>query len=1380
MLKRSSEASGAHGGRGVALVAVLSVLTVLAVLAAVFATHTGLESSASDVELAKGDAEMLARSAQQHVLAHLRMDAYEQPAWDEREEAWSAEFRLGPGSTDGAEIDGLPGAGPEEPGADGRWIYVHDARGVLVGRYAALVEDEAGKINVNVASALTREMQNQGVDTFELLLTDGVEAGLPVSVTFGKNLLRYRYGRDGKPGQANVDDNYTASSYATDLIDNNANGVIDEVDEGIDEPEEYNPLAPAWDDRAFSSMREAGMVGMGGHEVMPGVYRALKRHGTVYSRGTQAMWDERGQRWRKQINVNQASRRQLDKVLRMANEETRFEASARNMRGLVGNVTDYRDENHVLTTMGSEYGVEGVCFNEVLANDGSFTVRAEANDPNDRRYVHVHRFGWWYLRPDKVTRFVDKDYGWKVQFVSAAERQTVKVVTNGVTVTMPMTAQVALEDEPVNTTPSSSFREFGRIRDDIGGWPVDLWKNALLYVLVGEQNNRALYMTYPIVGNTKNRLTVACESEGAYMLLSAQYQPNEATNEFTIYNRVRIDTGWIDTLGGLVGLYPRISDYFALPVKTHADFDPPKNLYYSLYIAEQNLPGEMEAPHNMPWKGFNPNLDVDGDASRYSETRMLELTQADLKGSTLQLPAGVERAWLLRWPYKNGEPVRAQRGFVHALVSTCKGTGYDGGPDRVSRSEAYANKVVVQDIHAMRPDIVELINISDHPVSLRNWRVVINTGSYADQVGLIDNAMEYSALRRSQYENANPMIQANGYFYLTNNRRIFDMDYGAPQDANWGTSASEGYPVYELPDALWGVRYKVGRVSGGKVKCEGAMWRKDQMKYEMTEWHLRRPRKDQNAPFGLRNTILGNTRDTLDFGQVNIISLKAGDDILILGMPREGGFLSMTLKNEYNQITARTVTYGSTRMQEIGYSTEKLDPTHYTWVKNPRPTFGGTERKARNHAFPRGAPVRPHVKNNRFVSVGELQLVRKAEDWQNIGMEKRGKASTRTLKALARHLTVSGVRLDPEEEGVHVSGWRKAYGVVRGAASGVVVAEQADWEPNVWANQTVRFFTGPMKGESFRVVSSTESGVKVAPYSTPGGKQLRVNRGDVFSVGPGYATPMFYTRKDNDEGIWEWKNKGLEKMRYGLYVWGLNDSITTTEFMEENHNAELEIAVYNYERREYDVMPLAGERRATDMDDPYTFTPGLVKQRYEKSDGVYCGMIRPEHISAQGGIRLRIVATGLNDRQCSGFAWFDYAYLTPARSNGKLNINTASERALRALPGVSKELARDIYTGTMSSGAAGLRPYKNVSEVLDVRGMSVEIFTKICNLITTRSDQYRVAVVAQALGDRNGDGKFDAATDVVRAEARREVIVDRSSLTDDDPLAGGFVEIQSN
>ena len=138
----------------------------------------------------------------------------------------------------GVDIDGLYNNGINNDGCDGRWIYVWDKDNRLIGRYALLVEDEAGKININTARAVSPRMQNQGFGTFEIMLTDGKGAGLPVSLDFARNILGYRYGRDREPGQAGVDDNLTESSFAADLIDNDADGFIDQLAEGIDEPGE--------------------------------------------------------------------------------------------------------------------------------------------------------------------------------------------------------------------------------------------------------------------------------------------------------------------------------------------------------------------------------------------------------------------------------------------------------------------------------------------------------------------------------------------------------------------------------------------------------------------------------------------------------------------------------------------------------------------------------------------------------------------------------------------------------------------------------------------------------------------------------------------------------------------------------------------------------------------------------------------------------------------------------------------------------------------------------------------------------------------------------------------------------------------------------------
>jgi hypothetical protein len=1376
----TSCARGARHRRGVALVTVMAVLVVLALLAAMFATTMAVEQTAGQVELGKTESSLLANSALEHALAVLRMDAREQAAWDAQDEPWSLVFRPAPDQPDNSvDVDGLPGVTPDQPAADARWIAVRNRDGALLGRYAIMIEDEAGKINVNAAAALSDKQQNQGVGTFELLLTDGTEAGLPVSLLFGRNILAHRYGRDRQPGQAFVDDNLTLSTYASDLIDNDADGVVDESDEGIDEQEEYDPLHPLWDDRAFASVREAALVGLGEKKITDTIYKTMKRCATISTRVSDTYWDERNAVWRKQVSLNAASRKQINRVLRLANEEARFEPNSRNLLGLTGNICDYRDENHVLTTMGSEYGVEAVCFNEVMANDGSFTVRSDSNDPADTRYTYVNRFGWWYLRPDKIS---SEQTSWEIRTVGNLQNGGACTL-DGKAVNMPYSVRLTLSDDPASGGTGSAYNDFKRFKRELGGWLPNMWRNGSLLVYAGTQNYRPTYRIFPIMDNTGDELIVGVNDGEDRAYLLSQLNPNPASN---IYNRVRLDNLWVDSLGGLIGVFPRITDHFVFPTKVHKDFDPPKNLYYMVYVAEQNLDATIDGAsksfcNGKPWKGFSPRLDLDGDPQKYSETKMLEITQADLKNSTLQLPGGVDSAWLLRYPYKNGEPVRARNGYVHVTISTCDGCGYDGGTARVSDQKAFANKNVIQDCHFIRPDVVEMINISDHPISLRNWRVVINTGSYADQVGLIESATEFSALRRSQYDNPYPAIQPGGYFYLTNNRKIFDMDYGSPQDGEWGSTASEGYPCFELPDALWGVRYKVGRsdFGSGKVKCEGANWRRDQMKYEITEWHLRKPRPDQNAPFGLRNMVEGNTRDTLDFGQVNIRSLKTGDDILILGMPREGGFLSMTMKDEYAQICARTITYGTTRLQELGYSTEKLDPTHYTWVKNPRPTFGGVLRKARNHSLPGASAARAYVKDNRFVSVGELQQVRKSEDWENIGKERRGGRSTRTLKALARFLTTSGVRLDPEEVGAHVSGWRRAFGTARGSIAKSLTAEEANWEPGIWRNQTLRIMSGTLRGETYCIGNNAAATLSVDGFSIPSGKQLNVRSGDQFSVGPGYATPFFYTRQNNDEGIWEWKNKGIDKNVYGLYLYGLNDSISTTEFLEENHNAQLEVAVFNYVTGAFDPVPL--KAGTSNTDDPYSYVDTTRYLQYEKSDGIYCGLVTPDHISAGGGIKLRIVAHGLSDKLCSGFAWFDYAYLAPGFSNGKLNINTASPRVLRSLPGVNATLADRIANGTSAADRNELKPYKNASDILDVRGMTPEIFSKIANLITTRSDQFRVRVVAQSVADINRDGILqDDRGERVTGETRMETVVDRHAITDDDPLRGLFYAIQGN
>ena len=1287
--------------RGVAIVTVLAILTVMALLAMCFTVLLVIEMEASRSSQGRVQSDMMAQSGFQHAMSLLRQDTIEQPGWDDL----AAERNASTGD-----------------GGNRHWRVVRGQNGEALGRYSFEIEDELGKININAAAACSTNEQNQGVGTFELLLTDGHGRGLPISTDMARRSVLYRYGRDGKPGHAGVDDNLTESRYQCDEIDNNANGIVDEPGEGIDEPEEYSPATPRGDDRVFMSVSEMLDTCGSGTRMDDQSRIAIKRLATVDSHSRDMFWDDRIGKWQNRVNINVADKYQIMDVLARANTDGQFEPATRDMQQLGANILDYRDENHVLTTIGSEYGVEAVCFNEVLANDGSFTVRADNGV--------VNRFGTWYGA-----------YAWRV--TSANLGPGGSAVIDGVRVMRPSSAIVFLSDDPVDAVPSS-YSDFKKARRDMHGWLPDMWKNATLVTADGTE--------LPILGNTKSYLTAGLsKAEDMGLLLSGSNV------------RVTIRTRWVGCGGGLLCLYPHVTDCWIFPTAYREGYNPPKNLYYAAYVAEDNLPGTVTGSSTTPYKGFNAMLDVDGDPHKDSETRMLEVTSADFVDSTFQLPDHMTRAWLLRTPYLSGKPVRAKNGFIPITVTSCSGCGYDGGSGHVSELNAYRHKNIFQNAHFMRPDILELFNVSDKPISLRNWRVVINTGSYADQVGVIHSAAEYSTVFNAAYDNPSPVIEAHGYFYLTNYRTVFDLDYGVTPDGIWGSAPGERYPCYELFQTLWGVRYKVIKITNGNIiECENADWRPDQMKHEMTEWHLRSPRADQNAPFGLMSVIYGNTRNSLAMMPgVNIVSLKPGDDVLIVGLPREGGFVSFTLKNEYGQVAARTLEYGTVKESQLGYSTQKHDPTHYNWIASPNPSIGGTEEKARNKLDIKTSTAKPHIKNNDYASPAEMQNVRRAKDWENLGGRDMA-VTRRALQALCPYVTVSGIRLDAAEEGAHHAGWKPAFGTVGLATHATLVAKDASWPPGLWRDQKLRMLSGPCAGKLYAVSNSTMDSLQLCGPSVDG-VFMAAQPGDLFCVGPGYSTAMFHSRQDDDAGEWEWRHKDIVPGTYGLYLFGLNDSILTTEFLEENWNAEIEASIFNFKTQSYDPLP----RDTSTGGSLHRVRSRNRRLRYGKGDSIFCGMIGPEHISPYHGIRLKLIPHSTGQKQCSGFAWFNFAYLSPGHSFGKININTAPAQVLSSLPGVPSALATSIANG-IGDGARPRKPYRTIGDILDVKGMTPDIFSRICNLITTASDQYRIKVVGQALQPHN------TATNRQRviAESRLDVVLDRmndSTLSKDKP-----------
>jgi len=110
---------------------------------------------------------------------------------------------------------------------------------------------------------------------------------------------------------------------------------------------------------------------------------------------------------------------------------------------------------------------------------------------------------------------------------------------------------------------------------------------------------------------------------------------------------------------------------------------------------------------------------------------------------------------------------------------------------------------------------------------------------------------------------------------------------------------------------------------------------------------------------------------------------------------------------------------------------------------------------------------------------------------------------------------------------------------------------------------------------------------------------------------------------------------------------------------------------------------------------------------------------------------------------------------------------------LSALNGLKQREADNVSRGIDENGQVRLKPYKNVTDILDVQGIGPEEYAKLSNLVTTRSDQFRVQIMAEALSDVDQNGVFDA-TDQILAHTVMDVVIDRKELNDDDPETSRF------
>jgi hypothetical protein len=192
------------------------------------------------------------------------------------------------------------------------------------------------------------------------------------------------------------------------------------------------------------------------------------------------------------------------------------------------------------------------------------------------------------------------------------------------------------------------------------------------------------------------------------------------------------------------------------------------------------------------------------------------------------------------------------------------------------------------------------------------------------------------------------------------------------------------------------------------------------------------------------------------------------------------------------------------------------------------------------------------------------------------------------------------------------------------------------------------------------------------------------------------------------------------------------------------------------------------------------------RKKYRKEDCFNAGKITPDHTSPDGDLKIKLTAhdvaeTGLAAQEDeggiateyqSGYAWFNYAVVTPLPVVGRVNVNTAPARLLESLPGITPKLAGNIEKGVNADGVACLKPYTRLSDLFEVKDFTIDAFHRCANLLSINSYAYTVEVEAETLKDVNDDGKYSMNIDRVNATRKKRYVMELN------PVPNGYSKVR--
>ena len=378
--------------RGVALLIALAVLVLMAILAVSFYTSQDIESKAASNARAARSAEAIAEGGLEWAIALVESD--ETLGTDTNFDIWGPRAHETGGYNDDVlfnngnnnEVDLtelFPDPADLDHPYDARWIYVRDGARVI-GRFAAIIECENGKANVNVVgngkqTDIDNSGQAEGISPAEISLYNILDEITDADPAWADDIIDLRNGPDGKPGIAGGpggdDDGDGPAGYV--FCDDNLNGKPDPEDyqDAMNEPDEHNVHDPTGDDivlldlstvRKYSSMTAANLT-------------TIRAYITVNSQ-TQNVYklepanDSVTDDWAAKLCVNTATAIQIQTELQKLQVAGRLPATAK-LNQITANILDFIDNNDDITQFGGTYGIEKTPYiNEVEASPQTYPI----------------------------------------------------------------------------------------------------------------------------------------------------------------------------------------------------------------------------------------------------------------------------------------------------------------------------------------------------------------------------------------------------------------------------------------------------------------------------------------------------------------------------------------------------------------------------------------------------------------------------------------------------------------------------------------------------------------------------------------------------------------------------------------------------------------------------------------------------------------------------------------------------------------------------------------------------------------------------------------------------------------------------------------------